>query len=147
MISDSTPESVQLHEEVVRRRFTERQPYNRICRDLGITLTDARSIVRQAVQTRKAGCGEIIDAAFHEQNELLDLLIAKCVAMLLRQFDGTVMRCLVLLLDRQAKLLGLDKSGKMVDPLTEGWFGKMTDEELVEKARLMGVSVDFEIKE
>ncbi len=133
-----------LDEEVVRRRFSHRESWKTISTSLSITVAQCKEIAQTYIDECRAKNVDIIDTAFWEQKELIDLLIQRCMVQLLRRFDHNILKCILLLLERQAKLMGLDKAGKPVNPVTSEWFGNMSNEELIEKARTMGLQIPQE---
>jgi len=109
----------------------------RIARALNIGIDTVRNTCNHAAREIRENTADLMAIRFREHDELMQRLIARLRKDLLSKDGGFCkdrLTCLIKLLERQARLLGLDVSGPKALGVDE-WLADRTDGELVEVLR------------
>ncbi len=116
----------------------EGNTYREIAREMKITLREAHKLVTTAYKEAAHKTQETLDQMVALHNDRLDWMLKNLV----REIEGGSARAIevaIKLLDRQAKLLGLDAPTKKEVQVR---FDQMSDQELVEEAKRLRVSIE-----
>lgn len=128
--------------EIIRLRREQRMVPRKICEVLGIHQVEiVRDVLAKYVKEVRARNVEIIETAFVEQNETIEHLLALVHKQLANGYDRDAIKCAIMLLERQAKLLGLDRAmtSNAAAKNDKDWIEKASDTELIEEARRLGL--------
>jgi hypothetical protein len=68
-------------------------------------------------------------------------LYARVRKKLKNQFSIDLVKVALLILDRQSRLLGLDRAGRGNTPMSNDWLENATTQELIDRAKELGVPV------
>lgn len=109
-----------------------------IAKSLDIPEANVRRLIRQAVETARASERDLILERFHIQDQRLEYLIGKIFAQIeaMIDFDERLIRSAILVCDRQAKLLGLDKTKTSIGA---DWLASAGSDDLIRMARERGI--------
>src|ERR1700721_375355 len=111
-----------------------------IAKHLSVSEDTARRHIRHAVEAARASEREMILERFHMQDQRLEYLIRKIFEKLeaMVDFDERLVRSEILVCDRQAKLLGLDKTKTAA---SSDWLESASQDDLVRMAKARGISL------
>jgi hypothetical protein len=113
---------------------------------LGITGRQAYRILRAAAERTRDHMVEILEARLAEHDAKCEWLYDVCARKIQtlvdkNEFDANVIRAAIAVLERQAKLLGLDKTKLKQGPGNADWMDTADDAALVRAADRMGIKL------
>jgi hypothetical protein len=110
-----------------------------IAKDVNLSETQVRHLIRQAVEAARAAERALITERYHVQDLRVEWLIEKIMGLIRTapEFDERLLRQVIALFDRQAKLHGLDKNRT---PSTD-WLSSAPPDELLRIAKERGIKL------
>lgn len=110
---------------------------------LGCGVQHVHRIMRTAVDRMRADEQTLIRERFFTHDARLEWLYKRLVEQINASpcFDEKLVRAAVTVLDRQARLLGLDRAKIQQVPESQAWLDKATPEELVRMAEERGLKL------
>ncbi len=110
-------------------------------------LSIVAALIREAAADARENMQSGIEEALLRQTLGLQHLIFRCMETIERQakrdppvFDREAIKCLIMVYDRQAKLLGMDKGKPQGDTGNEyRWMRTAGDDDLRARAKLLGI--------
>jgi len=117
-----------------------------IAERMGVTHETVQIAIRKAAADARQRNQEHVDAAFVQQDRALQHLHERCMEAVERaaadgRFDEKAVKCLILALDRRAKLLGLDRVKVAGGAGMYDWLKTAKPDELEAMAKRYGVSI------
>jgi DNA-binding transcriptional MerR regulator len=102
------------------------------------TAMGIRHVIRDYSIKAREKIQETVDQRFVEHDETLEDLMSLCKVQLKRGFDVNIVKCMILIMERQSKLLGLDMTKSHV-PDMNAFLAKASDEQVREEAVRLGL--------
>lgn len=149
MIPELTPEQL----EAVLKMRHDGKVLREIATELGVSYTSVKSAVATYRVQMSAEMLEVADEYFQLHVDRLEGLWARVQKELtaLPQFDEKVFKVAIQILERQAKLLGLDRGNRAAGvPRTGGqkdWLAEATPSELIAEIESYGLQVPERFKD
>lgn len=138
--------------EQVLAWIAEGLPHSEIAVKLGVKVAVVATRIREVIAQAREHAREHVQKRFTQHDERCEYLYKVCLkrinSMHLRQnvadewgFDDKAVRAAICVLDRQAKLLGLDRGGHVGGPNFNSWLDNQSGVELEKLAAQYGIDL------
>ena len=113
-----------------------------IAEAVGLGEDQVRRVIRQAVDAARADERQLVQERYHLHDERLEFLYAQVMKALHAAvvFDDKIIRAAIMILERQARLHGLDKTRTQASGAF-GWLETASPDELVRLAKERGIAL------
>lgn len=104
-----------------------------------ITIQGISHVIKEYSRKAREAIQDTVDQRFVEHDETLDDMMSRCKQQLMRVgFDVNILKCMILIMERQARLLGLDKTVTH-HPNVNEFLATASDEQVREECRRLGI--------
>lgn len=149
----STPEEMLEDAERLRHILDKRadgRPWDEIARDLGLSVTSCHRIIREAAELSNRRNAQLVDEmrlTHHARCEKLYRTVLERIQVQIDagHLDDKLVRAAVVVLDRQARLLGLDAVRVRGGTGRNDWVDDMPIGAVLDEAARMGLKVPKEL--
>jgi hypothetical protein len=134
--------------DAVLRMRAKGVPYSEIAEQTGMDVRSVRRLVQDEVQRVRAELAEDVAEMFVLHNERLEALyrITRTHIDNMAVFDDRPIKVALLILERQSRLLGLDKDAKPGRGNTYDWLENATPTDLIAEAERRGIRIPEKFK-
>lgn len=114
-----------------------------MARELGVSIPTVARIVKELADEARRRNRERVEEAMMAQDVRLERLYRYCIDRIEKAegFDRDAIRLAILVCERQAKLLGLDKVKAPGGPQGRDWMTDMPDSELIREAKRLNIKI------
>jgi hypothetical protein len=131
-----------MRQDVMERR-ARGESHESIAKDLGVQVRAVHRWIKEVVDEVRLRSVDYAEEMFVIHSNRLESLYQRVQKYIdeMVLFDEKMFRIAVLVLERQSKLLGLDKAGKPVGADAYEWLKNATPDQLIQHAKDMGLRV------
>lgn len=137
-----------LFEQRCLQAYARGQSVTEIARTEDVDRGTIYLVIKQAAESAREGNREYAEQAFVQQDLGLKLLIRRAHDAVEHaandsppRFDKDAVRVLILLYERQSKLLGIDRARAFGERDRNEWLQTASDQELLKRAKALGIRV------